>query len=366
MAVAGAAVGLVELVELIADASAITAEMSANLAATEAAVSSLAVAETSFVGTETAAVTASTAAVLEVSGGTVETAGVVAESMAATAEASESITLAATSSSILGETTITETGLAETSFTAGSELGLPIATSTPFAVGGGQAITPGVILPFTLDVTGEITGGGAVAGTTSFLAANATVLAESTSFLAAGAGASVGAALLSTSTIAAGTGAAASAALSTSATASSSTAVVSGIVASWIGKGVLTAISAAGLGQGVYKAIQKLEQYLPGSSDALLKNIESGEINQKNILTWLQLLDNKFNILSSLRNSGTYVISDEYGNLVKVGSAIFKVLQSNKYRLDKTTVLEALKQSNMSKNLNTDIITNMWQAMTTY
>ena len=101
--------------------------------------------------------------------------------MAATAEASESITLAATSSSILGETTLTGTGLAETSFTAGSEfgttLGLPIATSTPFAVGGGQAITPGVILPFTLDVTGEMTGGAAVAGTTSFLAANATVLA---------------------------------------------------------------------------------------------------------------------------------------------------------------------------------------------
>ena len=361
MAVAGAAVGIAELVELIADASAITAEMSANLAATEAAVISLAMAETSFVATDTAVV-GSTAAVLEVSGGTVETAGVVADSIAATAEASESITLAATSSSILGETTLTGTGLAETSF---STVGLPIATSTPFVVGGGQAITPGVILPFTLDVTG-VTGGAAVAGTTSFLEANATVLAGSTSFLAAGAtGVTVGA-LLSTSTLAGTGAAAASAAVSTTATASSSTAVVSGIVASWVGKGVLTAISAAGLGQGVYKAIQKLEQYLPGSSDALLKNIESGQLNENNILTWLKLLDNEFNILSSLRNSGTYVISDKDGNLVKVGSALFKVLQSNKYRLDKSTVFEALKQSNMTKNLNSDIITNMWQAISTY
>ena len=270
----------------------------------------------------------------------------------------------------VGETALTGTGLAETSF-------IPLAASTPFAVGGAQAITPGVILPFTLDVTGEITGGAAVAGTTSFLAANATILAGSTSFLAASAtGATVGAVLLSSSV--AGTGAAAAAASAASAasvasavsttatTASSSTAVVSGIVAGWIGKGVFTAISVAGLGQGVYKAIQKLEQYLPGSSDALLQNIESGKLNKENVMTWLQLLDNKFNILASLKNSGSYVISDKDGNLVKVGSALFKVLQSKNLSLDKDNVLEKIKQSNMVKNLNSDIITNMWQAISTY
>ena len=371
MAVAGAVAGIAELVELLAETTAITAEMTANIAATEAAVSSIAVAETSLVGAETAAA-ASTAAVLEVSGGTVETAAAVADTIAATAEASEAITLAATSSSILGmgmgvgETALTGTGLAETSF-------IPLAASTPFAVGGAQAITPGVILPFTLDVTGEITGGAAVAGTTSFLAANAAILAGSTSFLAASAtGATVGAVLLSSSV--AGTGAAAAAAsaasvasaVSTTATASSSTAVVSGIVAGWIGKGVFTAISVAGLGQGVYKAIQKLEQYLPGSSDALLQNIESGKLNKENVMTWLQLLDNKFNILASLKNSGSYVISDKDGNLVKVGSALFKVLQSKNLSLDKDNVLEKIKQSNMVKNLNSDIITNMWQAISTY
>ena len=83
-------------------------------------------------------------------------------------------------------------------------------------------------------------------------------------------------------------------------------------------------------------------------------------------MTWLQLLDNKFNILASLKNSGSYVISDKDGNIVKVGSALFKVLQSKNLRLDKANVLEKIKQSNMVKNLNSDIITNMWQAISTY
>ena len=83
-------------------------------------------------------------------------------------------------------------------------------------------------------------------------------------------------------------------------------------------------------------------------------------------MTWLKLLDNKFNILASLKNSGSYVISDKDGNIVKVGSALFKVLQSNKPSLDKANLLEKIKQSNMVKNLNSDIITNMWQAISTY
>ena len=128
------------------------------------------------------------------------------------------------------------------------------------------------------------------------------------------------------------------------------------------------------LGAGVYKIVTELENYLPGTSDYLIQAYENGEIkiNKDNVLTWLDLLKENTGIMAKLKAAGTDVAMMSDGSIVKVGSAIAKVLKSpippaTDIIHNDTNTNNIIKAKNhMLRNLNTDVVKDYWKAATMF
>ena len=126
------------------------------------------------------------------------------------------------------------------------------------------------------------------------------------------------------------------------------------------------------IGAGVYKIVSSLEEYIPGAADFLVQAIESGNINlnETNAVSWMQLLQDNIGVMARLKAAGIDVAMLDDGRIHKVGSVISKVIKNNDNQISRiihelpTSI--AYRQSNLLRNLNTDIIREYWQVATTY
>ena len=158
-------------------------------------------------------------------------------------------------------------------------------------------------------------------------------------------------------------------------TLSSTTAVGTGAAVTTLAGHIAAAISVpvtSAIGAGVYKIISSLEEYIPGAADFLVQAIESGNINlnETNAVSWMQLLQENIGVMARLKAAGIDVAMLDDGRIHKVGSVISKVLKNNDNQISRiihelpTSI--AYRQPNLLRNLNTDIVREYWQAATTY
>ena len=84
----------------------------------------------------------------------------------------------------------------------------------------------------------------------------------------------------------------------------------------------------------------------------------------------MQLLQDNIGLMARLKATGIDVAMLDDGRIHKVGSVIAKVLKNNDNQIRRiihelpTSI--AYRQSNLLRNLNTDVISEYWQAATTY
>ena len=158
-------------------------------------------------------------------------------------------------------------------------------------------------------------------------------------------------------------------------TLSSTTALGTGAAVTTLAGHIAAAISVpvtSAIGAGVYKIVSSLEEYIPGAADFLVQAIESGNINlnETNAVSWMQLLQENIGVMARLKAAGIDVALLDDGRIHKVGSVISKVLKNNDNKISRiihelpTSI--AYRQPNLLRNLNTDIVREYWQAATTY
>ena len=387
------------LAEIIADKEAIAGEMAANIASTSAEIASIESAGTTmemvtFAGGETSVMAmgegiadttfAATESMGELGGGIAEsaemTAGEMANSMEAANTANSAIGQSLTESTVGEEIELQEFG---SSVIRGTTSGEGVISSTPFTeipassswfgdmseianVEDEDLFGPG---PEEDDLFGSVP-------RTLFNTTSRTINKSLLGVTIAGAGTSatlVGVGISSagsTSALLGGTTAG-------STLLSGTTAVGTGAAVGQLTSQVLLAIgvpAGSALGAGVYKIVTELENYLPGTSDYLIQAYENGEIkiNKDNVLTWLDLLKENTGIMAKLKAAGTDVAMMPDGSIVKVGSAIAKVLKSpippaTDIIHNDTNTNNIIKAKNhMLRNLKTDVVKDYWKAATMF
>lgn len=355
---------VVALGVMIEELLAITGEMSASIAATDAAVAAA--------GETTAIATGAGLAEGGVASMTVAAEGTVAEGLASsTFAASETLGIAAPEAALeesasmaasLEAASTSSMAAGETSMAAAESLG-QVVTSTPFAEGGFESIELSSIEPVELSFSNE--SALELFETVGSTVGNATISAPTIlgASMIAGAGATAG--VTAASFLAGGTSVAAASGGILGATTATAAGALTAKIVTAIGSGIaLTA------GPIIYKIVTSLDSYLPGASEFITNAINSGsiDIDQKDVASFISMLMSNTMLLAKLKAAGINLTMLPNGQIVKVGEAIYHAL---KYKNipeslwhNSNEMIAGVEIPTMVRNLNSDIIKEIWQATT--